>query len=171
MTRTTALSRTLISSVAVLGMGAMLTGCGRTQFDATGSAPSSSMIASAAPGSADRGAAVARTLGAAGFRIATSNTGPLGHGAQVLTLNGDQARATLTFQDDNPGLRGQLAGIRKLADGTEYATQHMGYGGVSVVVLKGGRVVILTLVPWTPNSDIHMSDAAVIQKAAALLDS
>lgn len=31
--------------------------------------------------------------------------------------------------------------------------------------------MILTLVPWTANGDIHMSDAAVIQKAEALLDS
>jgi hypothetical protein len=68
-------------------------------------------------------------------------------------------------------LRGQFASIRTLADGTEYATQHSGYGGVSVVVFRGGRAVILTLVPWTVNGDIQMSDAAVIQKAVALLDS
>ena len=47
----------------------------------------------------------------------------------------------------------------------------MGYGGVSVVVLKGGQAVILTLVPWTPNSEIHMSDSAAIQEAEALFDS
>jgi hypothetical protein len=161
----------VISAVAVVGLSVTLTGCGNTPFDAASSAPPSSTTASSAQGSVDREAALARILGASGFRIADSSTDTVGQQqAQVLILKGDKARATLTFQDDNPGLRGQLAGIRTLADGTEYATQHMGYGGVSVVVLRGGRAVILTLVPWTPNGDIHMSDSVVIQKAEELLD-
>ena len=172
MTRTaTALSRTVVSSLAVFGIGGMLSGCGQTRFEAAFAAPSSSKAASSAQGSVGRDAAVTRTLGADGFRIASSSTDTLDQQqAQLLTLDGAHARATLTFQDDNPGLRGQFAGIGTLADGTEYATQHMGYGGVSVVVFGAGRAVILTLVPWTANGDIHMSDSAVIQKAEALLD-
>ena len=61
---------------------------------------------------------MAKTLGPAGFDIATSSSDALDQQqAQVLTLNGAKARATLTFQDDNSGLREQFASIRTSADG------------------------------------------------------
>ena len=167
MTTTTAWSRTLISSLAVFGIGAMLIGCGRTQFDATGSAPSSSMTSSR--GFKDHSAATATLLGKAGLKLTDAQGSSLDTTAQILSFDGPSAQANVTFQPDNPVLRAQFDGINTLPDGTAYATQHAGYGGVSVAAFKGGRAVILTLIPKTLNGPVPMDDSAVVQGADSLV--
>ena len=63
MTPTAALSRLVILSLVVFGMGGMLSGCGQTRFEAVVSAQSST---SATTLTTDHTAAVAKTMGPPG---------------------------------------------------------------------------------------------------------
>jgi hypothetical protein len=88
---------------------------------------------------------------------------------QILTLSSSGARATVTFQDDTAALRSQFDTPTSLPDGTHYATQPMGFGGVSVLVYTGGKAVVLTLIPVVANGPVPLSDDAAIKSADSLL--
>ncbi|HEV7147017.1 MAG TPA: hypothetical protein VGN48_08475 [Pedococcus sp.] len=82
------------------------------------------------------------------------------------------ARATVTFQDASTVLHGgQFDAPKALADGAHYATQHPGYGGISVLVYKSGRSVVLTLMPVVANGPVPLSDDTAIRSADSLLSS
>jgi hypothetical protein len=88
---------------------------------------------------------------------------------QILTLSSSGARATVTFQDYSAALRSQFGTPTSLPDGTHYATQPMGFGGVSVLVYTGGKAVVLTLIPVVANGPVPLSDDAAIKSADSLL--
>jgi hypothetical protein len=120
-------------------------------------------------GAGDHSAAVVGLLSRSGLKLTRADGSSLDPTAQILSLDSPGAEATVTYQPDNPVLRAQFEGISTLPDGTSYAIQHAGYGGISVLALKGGRAVILTLIPKTLNGPLPMDDLAGVHSADSLV--
>lgn len=166
-------------AAAVVPLCWAVAGCGVQQpspaADAT-TGRSTTTTAAAAPtgikGFKDHSAAVLAVLGPAGLRLVSASSSPSSPAEQVLTLTSPGARATVTFQDASTVLHGgQFDAPKALADGAHYATQHPGYGGISVLVYKSGRSVVLTLMPVVANGPVPLSDDTAIRSADSLLSS
>lgn len=165
--------------VAAVALSSALAGCGVQRPTPTGAPTSSSstaaIAANAPTGSKeikDHSAAVSAMLGPAGLRLVSASNSPSNPAEQVLTLTSPGARATVTFQDTSTVIHGgQFEPPKALADGAQYATQHPGYGGISVLVYKGGRSVVLTVMPVVANGPVPLSDDVAIRSADSLLSS
>lgn len=159
---------------AVAWMCLALAGCGshRLGGDPAGLVANTATLtapATRSPGSTDHSAAVVSLLSRSGLNLTSAEGSSLDPTAQILSLDSPGAEGTVTYQPDKPVLRAQFEGFHTLPDGTRYAVQHAGYGGVSVLALKGGRAVILTLVPKTLNGPLPMDDSAVVHGADSLV--
>jgi hypothetical protein len=163
----------LPASVAITALCLGLAGCGvprpaPSAHAATGRSTVTT-VANASTGEADHSSAVSAVLGSAGLKLVATTTSQSNPAVQILTLSSSGARATVTFEDDSPALRSQFAAPAALPDGTQYASQPMGFGGVSVLVYRSGKAVVLTLIPVVANGPVPLSDNAAIQSAHSLL--
>lgn len=159
-------------SLAITSLCWTLTSCGvkpAPSADASGGSPSAPTTAPSASRPADHSAAVSAELGKAGLKLVATTTSRSNPTEQILTLASSGARATVTFQDDTSVLRSQFETPTPLPDGAYYATQPMGFGGVSVLVYKSGRAVVLTLIPVVANGQVPLSADAAIHSADSLL--